>query len=83
MSKQDPASEAHNQSCMMQRVVELDEAGWASLRSAVVHRLKKLMTGVADPSRLARDRQAREQQAAAAAKHKAEASRQRQLERQR
>ena len=67
----------------MQRVVELDEAAWASLRAAVVHRLKKLMAGVADPSRLARDRQAREQQAAAAARHKAETVRQRRLEKQR
>lgn len=64
-------------------MVELDEAAWTGMRTGVVQRLKKLMAAVADPSRVAKDQQAQEQQAAVAAKHKAEALLQRRLERQR
>lgn len=64
-------------------MVELDEAAWAGLRSAAVQRLKRLMTGVADPARVAKDQQAHEALTAAVAKRRAEAVEQRRLERQR
>lgn len=66
----------------MQRVVELDEAAWAALKTAAVQRLKRLMTGVADPARLAKALATQDAAAAAAAKRRAAAAQQRRLEKQ-
>lgn len=50
---------------------------------AVMQRLKRLLTGVSDPEAFKHEYAAREERKALAARHKAEAKRQRKLERQR
>ena len=67
----------------MQAVVELEEHQWRMLSGAVIQRLKRLMAGVADPGAVKRDNEARKEHAEHVAKHRAEAQRQRQIERQR
>ena len=66
-----------------QEVCELDEVKWRSLSLAVMQRLKRLLTGVSDPEGVKQENAARDERKALAAKHKAEAHRQRKLERQR
>lgn len=62
---------------------ELDDVKWRSLGIAVMQRLKRLLAGVTDPEAVKQENAAREERKALAAKHKAEAHRQRKLERQR
>lgn len=66
-----------------QEVCELDEVKWRSLGLAVMQRLKRLLVGVSDPEAVEQENAARVERKALAAKHKAEAHRQRKLERQR
>lgn len=66
-----------------QEVIELNEMKWRSLSMAVLQRLKRLLAGVSDPEAVKQMNAAREEQKIRAAKHKAEAKRQRKIERQR
>lgn len=66
-----------------QEVIELNELKWRSLSMAVLQRLKRLLAGVSDPEAVKQMNAAREEQKIRAAKHKAEAKRQRKIERQR
>ena len=72
----------HRQDCL-QEVIELNEVKWRSLSIAVIQRLKRLLTGVSDPEAVKHENAAREERKALAAKHKAEAKRQRMLDRRR
>ena len=61
----------------------MKEVKWRALVIAVMQRLKRLLTGVNDPDAVKHENAAREEHKALVAKQRAEAMRQRKLERQR